>query len=114
MDEWFKYLPGGIAKQAWWNFFTERPKSRDQYSAQSVMSGLSPAANGYYNYRDNMAYMDDYMSNRGLDYSNIKYPSRTDGWYGGNSLGYGIRQLSRNVESLYTKGSSAPRRRSRR
>lgn len=95
--------------KAYHGYIFGRPTSETQYSIQSLLSGLSPIHNGLYSYRDNMAYMRDYMSNRGLDWSDVKYPYRTDGWSGGYSVGAGIRSVSRNIETLYGSGRPAYR-----
>ena len=72
-----------------WGYFTyEKPQDRSQYIAQAVIGGFIPPVGAYHNARDSLSYMDDYMSNRGFDYDQIKYPTRTPG-YGVSSIGSG-------------------------
>lgn len=48
--------------------------------------------------RDNWNFINDYMSNRGLSWSDVKYPSRV---VGASTSGYGLNFVSSNVEKLY-------------
>lgn len=48
--------------------------------------------------RDNWNYINDYMSNRGLSWSDVKYPSRV---LGASTSGYGLNFVSSNIENLY-------------
>ena len=48
--------------------------------------------------RDNWNYINDYMRNRGLGWSDVKYPSRV---VGASTSGYGLNFVSSNIESLY-------------
>lgn len=85
-----------------WGYFTyEKPRDRIQYLAQSIVGSVLPPVGAYHTYRDNMAYMDDYMRNREIGYDDILYPSRTAGWSGGSALGSGIRSVSKNAFNLY-------------
>ena len=45
-----------------------------------------------------MRYMEDYIENRGLSWSDIKYPTRTQGMQGVGSV---LNYVSRNIERLY-------------
>lgn len=69
-----------------------------QYRAQSFLAGM-PVVGNIMQSRDNWRYMQDYMENRGLSWSSIKYPTRTvagvDRTFG--SLNY----VSSNIERLY-------------
>lgn len=97
----------GVTSPSFWRvvkWLYDAPESREQYYTQAFFSGFSDLYRGYTSARDNTAYMDDYLKNRGLDYGDIKYASRTPGWSGGSALGHGVRSVSRNVESLYTSG----------
>lgn len=95
MSDWFNYTP--------WGYFTfNKPRTRTQYYAQSFIGGLLPPVGAYHRARDDMAYMDDYLKNRGFDYDYIKYPSRTVGYAGVSGLGSGVRSVSSNVTSLYS------------
>lgn len=57
-----------------------------------------PVLGGFLRSRDNWNYIDDYMRNRGLNWSNVKYPSRV---VGASTSGYGLNFVSSNIESLY-------------
>lgn len=48
--------------------------------------------------RDNWDYINDYMGNRGLAWSDVKYPSRV---VGASTAGYGLNFVSSNIENLY-------------
>lgn len=100
MSEYF-YKDGKYSHGLFGWYFYDTPRDRTQYRIQSWLSGMSPVMDGYYRNRDNMAYMDDYMRNRGVSWSNVKYPSRTVGWSAGSSAGHTVRSVSRNVTSLY-------------
>lgn len=107
-DEWWnvphwKYTP--------WGYFTfNKPTTRTQYYAQAFVGGLIPPVGAYHNARDSLAYMDDYMNNRGFDYDYVKYPSKTAGYSGVSALGSGVRSVSRNVESLYQNNERRKKR----
>ena len=47
---------------------------------------------------DNMRYMDDYTSNRGIGYDEILYPSHTKG---AQSMASAVNFVSRNIFGLY-------------
>ena len=77
------------------------PDAKTSYYLQGILSGLplvGPAFNAYYSTRDKVKYMDDYMSNTGLDYADIQYPTMTAGYQGISS---GMNFVSSNVERLY-------------
>lgn len=67
------------------------------YYYRSVMSSL-PIFGSLYKGLDNMAYMEDYMDNRGLNWGDIKYPSRTVGAQG---VAGAVSFVSSNIERLY-------------
>lgn len=48
--------------------------------------------------RDNWNYINDYLDNRGLSWSDVKYPSRV---VGASTSGYGLNFVSSNIENLY-------------
>lgn len=92
----------GFSHYTPWGYFTyEKPRDKTQYYAQSVVGGFLPPVGAYHRLRDDMAYMDDYLKNRGFDYDYIRYPSRTAGYSGGAFFGSGLRSVSKNVTSLY-------------
>lgn len=96
------YYGQNLWKTAKWLY--DPPSSRGQYYTQAFLAGFSDLYRGYTSARDNTAYMDDYLKNRGLDYGDVRYATNTPGWSGGSALGRGVRSVSRNVESLYTNG----------
>lgn len=70
---------------------------RKKYQFDAFATSI-PIVGDYIRYRDNMAYMDDYMTNRGLSYKDILYPSRTvGGTYGKGTLNF----VSSNIKRLY-------------
>lgn len=93
-------------------YFYDSPTSRNQYYAQAFLSGFSRTMAGYYNARDSVSYMDDYLNSRGMGYDDVKYASRTPGWSGGASAGATVTGVSKNVMDLYA--SSRPRKKNRR
>ena len=70
-----------------------------QYRAQAYLAGfpvIGPILKG----RDNWNYMYDYMTNRGLSWSDIKYPTRTIAGVD-NSASAMLNFVSSNIEKLY-------------
>lgn len=62
----------------------------------SVMSGL-PVVGDIQRSIDNWNYYNDYLNNRGLDWSDVKYPSRMSTV----SLGSTLSFVSKNIDRLY-------------
>ena len=82
----------------WYEDMTSRYLDpRQKYYFESVLGGL-PVIGAYFTARDKVAYMEDYMRNRGLDWSNIKYPTMTHGYSGVAGL---TSFVSSNIERLY-------------
>lgn len=101
---WDKIGPGKFSRSVRRasEYLGELPKSRDQYYTQSFIGGAVPLIGGYYNARDSVAQMDDYIRNRGLSYANIRYPSKTIGYSGVSSFGSSSMSfISSNVSKLY-------------
>lgn len=69
-----------------------------RYMLQTTAAGL-PIIGDIYRSYDNMRYMDDYLSNRGISWDDIKYPTRTQGMQG---LGSTLNYLSKNIYRLYS------------
>lgn len=70
---------------------------RKWYQISAIASSI-PVVGDYVKYRDNMRYMDDYLSKRGLSYRDIRYPTRTvAGQYGKGTLNF----VSSNIKKLY-------------
>lgn len=84
-----------------WSGLLKRPESRKEYYTQSFLGAVFPPLGKFYSARDSMAYMDDYMSNRGIDWSDVKYPSRTVGWSVGNDAFSAVNYVSSNLHRLY-------------
>lgn len=62
-----------------------------------MISGF-PVIGDFVKQLDNWNYINDYMANRGLSWSDVKYPSRISGSGGfGSTLNY----VSSNIERLY-------------
>lgn len=70
-----------------------------QYRARAYLAGF-PVVGGILKARDNWNYMHDYMTNRGLPWSDIQYPSRTIGGVDA-SIGGSLNFVSNNIERLY-------------
>lgn len=72
--------------------------SRTRYIMEAVIGGAIAPVGAYYEARDSMKWMDDYVSNRGLSYSDIKYPALTRGY---RAIGAGVSFVSSNIKRLY-------------
>ena len=75
----------------------ENMDAKHQYMVKTMVAGL-PVIGDLYRSYDNMRYMEDYIENRGLSWSDIKYPTRTQGMQGVGSV---LNYVSRNVYRLY-------------
>lgn len=84
-----------------WQDVSSMPTDRESYFWQAFLGGLIPPLGAYYSARDSVHYMDDYMSARGLSYSDIRYPSMTTGYQGVSSLGGSLNFVSDNIMRLY-------------
>lgn len=62
----------------------------------SVISGV-PVLGDIQRSIDNWKYQNDYMNNRGLDWADVRYPSRISTL----SLGSTLNFVSKNIEKLY-------------
>lgn len=85
-----------------WN----KQDARTKYILKTAASSLpfvGPILQAY----DNIRYMDDYTRNRGIDYEDILYPSRTQGAQG---LGSAVNFVSSNINRLYQEDERAKRR----
>ncbi len=70
---------------------------RREYQIRAIASAI-PVVGNLVKYQDNMRYMDDYMSNRGLSYGDVRYSTRT----AGGTLGVGtLNFVSSNIKRLY-------------
>lgn len=70
-----------------------------QYRAQALLAGF-PVVGGFIRARDNWNYMYDYMTNRGLSWSDISYPTRTIAGVD-SSIGGSLNFVSKNIARLY-------------
>ncbi len=61
----------------------------------------APIVGGMVRSEDNWNYMNDYLRNRGMDWSDVKYPSRVGNMPALGSLSAGLSFVSRNIEHLY-------------
>lgn len=86
-------------------YFKDNPRSRYQYYAQGFLAGFSRTYGAWYSARDSVRQMDNYMDNRNLSWSNIKYPSKTIGFTGASGYGAlansGLNFVSDNIKKLY-------------
>jgi hypothetical protein len=89
----------GLRKAIEW--FTESPESQFQFKVQSIAGGLFTPLGMYHRARDNVNYMNDYMENTGLSWSDIRYPTRTPGYSGYSGYGGIVSYVSKNIERLY-------------
>lgn len=71
--------------------------ARNNYYFWSLMSGV-PIIGDIKRSVDQMHYMDDYMRNTGMSYSDIKYPSLT---MGGSAFSGTFAYVSKNIGRLY-------------
>ena len=69
-----------------------------RYMLQTTVAGI-PIIGDIYRSYDNMRYMEDYMTNRGISWDDIKYPTRTQGMQG---VGATLNYLSKNIYRLYS------------
>lgn len=59
--------------------------------------GGAPLVGGMIRAEDNWNYLNDYLNNRGIDWADVKYPSRTVGMPIGGMLNF----VSSNISHLY-------------
>lgn len=86
------------------SYLLDRPTDQGSYELQSFIGGYSRLYGAYYQYRDNSAYMRDYLKNTGLSYSDLRYPARTIGFgSSGNLARVGSNYVSDTVKLLYAK-----------
>lgn len=78
---------------------------RTKYQLQGIIGGLpyvGEFATSYWQTQDNLRYWDDYLRNRGMSWSDIRYPSRSVGY--GSYVGAtraSLNFVSHNVSRLY-------------
>lgn len=77
--------------------FSDVLDDRTMYYIRSFVSGI-PIIGDFLEAQDKVRYMDDYVKNRGLSYSDILYPSMTVGYRGVSGL---ANFVSSNIENLY-------------
>lgn len=97
--ERLKYLSYLSPPLALYNMYNDYKNldAKHRWMIQTFVAGL-PVIGDLYRSHDNMRYMEDYINNRGLDWKDIKYPTRTQGMQG---LGSVVNYVSRNIERLY-------------
>lgn len=61
----------------------------------------APVVGGMVRSEDNWNYINDYLRNVGLDWSDVKYPSRVGSIPALGSLSAGISFVSENIKELY-------------
>lgn len=85
------------AMRAIWGNSDPETKAYWDNWASYIASGL-PVIGPIVHSRDNWRYINDYMRNRGLTWSDVEYPSRV---VGASTAGYGLNFVSSNIEELY-------------
>lgn len=76
----------------------EHPQSQADLTARGIVDHFT----GIYSALDSSNWLNDYMKNTGLDYSDIKYPSRVSGGSGyANVVTRGMNFVSDNIRRLY-------------
>ncbi len=75
------------------------PKGLDN-QIRLFLSG-APVVGGMVRAEDNWRYTNDYLRNRGMDWSDVKYPTRLPSMPVFNSLASGLNFVSKNIEHLY-------------
>jgi hypothetical protein len=103
----YKFDPLGVFQPYVDNWWDNDVDARTKYFLRTMASGL-PIIGPMFQAYDNMRYMDDYTRNRGIDYADIKYPSRT---LGAQGLGSSLNYVSRNIINLYKEDNRAKRAR---
>lgn len=85
------------------DYLTEVPKDEGQFRMQSFLYGFDPTGlyRGYLSSRDLGNYWSDYLSNTGLSWSDIKYPTMMMGFGNSGSLGRNALTVSRNIFKLF-------------
>lgn len=73
--------------------------ARDRYIWKAVVGGAFPPLNNIWRFQDSLRWMDDYMANRGLSYSDIKYPTLTSSY---GVMSSSVNYVSSNIRRLYT------------
>lgn len=81
------------------------------WQVKNTLSGL-PVIGNYFTISDQTQYMQDYLNNRGLSWSDIKYPTLTGNTSGYSGLGRSMTNfVSSNIKSLYKDYQKVPKRR---
>lgn len=70
-----------------------------KYQATSILAGLPVIGNALRSY-DDFRYMSDYVENRGISWTSIKYPTRTVAGVN-TTFGSGVSFVSSNIKRLY-------------
>lgn len=76
-----------------------RYSDRTRYIATDLLYGI-PVLGDAFRTQDSARYYDDYLSNRGLTYSDIRYHSRNTLGVG-NMVHSGLSFVSKNIAALY-------------
>lgn len=82
---------------------------RRSYYAKAIVAGIVPELGSVWRAMDSVKSMDDYLKNRGMSYSDIKYPALTPAF---NSVAgattmirnEAVQFVSRNISKLYDDG----------
>jgi len=84
------------------DYFESESWAKWSYYLKAIEAGRNPLYRNLVSFVDHVRYMDDYMTNRGLSYKSIRYPSMTIGWQGVSSATSNtLNFVSSNIERLY-------------
>lgn len=90
--------------------------AKQQFKVDSLIAGL-PIVGDFAYADESMRYLEDYLSNRNMDWSDILYPYRTARSLGTSSAGTGVSRgvnfVSSNIRRLYDDKDVPSRPRSR-
>lgn len=79
------------------NYWHTDPLSAGMKNQISMIVSGVPVLGDIQRSIDNWNYYNDYMRNRGLDWADVKYPSRMGGMHFGSVLNF----VSKNIDKLY-------------
>lgn len=93
----YKDLPESVGNLASVFGMSDASKNRFSYMFSSL-----PVIGDFMKASDNYQYMNDYLDNRGMSWSDMKYPTRQSGsGYGSSSLRGSYNFVSDNIKYLY-------------
>lgn len=104
LDNYLKMIYGD-------NYQQNEDYAKLAWQVKNFMSGI-PVIGSYFTMSDQTKYMQDYLDNRGLSWTDIKYPTLTGNTSGYSSLGRSMTNfVSSNIKNLYKDYQKVPKRR---